>query len=254
MDKRGERALNAHHLLNIYQVEMKTLKQSSELVNGMLYATPPLGTTKPTIKVKDENILYRIQQFPLTETVGVMNFANPFVPGGHFQEGINAQEQALCRNTFLYPELKKFVHNFYEENLKNPHFHLYANSLIYSHHIKVLRDEKENRILPYFHYIDIVTVAAPNLTLVPQDHQVAAEIFANLLEKIINTLRAFKNNRIRSLILGAFGCGVFQNDPKLVALAFKQALSREEFLGSFETIYFDILNNQPVLEVFKKCL
>ena len=40
------------------------------------------------------------------------------------------------------------------------------------------------------------------------------------------------------LVLGAFGCGAFQNDPEVVARAFKTAL--QEFPKVFEQIEFAV--------------
>ena len=41
-----------------------------------------------------------------------------------------------------------------------------------------------------------------------------------------------------SLVLGAFGCGVFQLKPELIAKCFKQVLGEDEFRGKFHTIVF----------------
>lgn len=45
-------------------------------------------------------------------------------------------------------------------------------------------------------------------------------------------------------MLGAWGCGVFQNDPAEVAEAFR-ALLAGRFAGVFERVVFGILDRDP---------
>ena len=49
-------------------------------------------------------------------------------------------------------------------------------------------------------------------------------------------------HRHRQLVLGAWGCGVFSNDPAVVAAAFAHALSRALW---FDHIVFAIHDRQP---------
>lgn len=50
----------------------------------------------------------------------------------------------------------------------------------------------------------------------------------------------------RRLVLGAWGCGVFQNDPAEVAGAFRALLADGgRFAGHFEQIVFGILDRNP---------
>jgi uncharacterized protein (TIGR02452 family) len=55
------------------------------------------------------------------------------------------------------------------------------------------------------------------------------------------------------LILGAFGCGSFQNDPQLVAGVFKDVLQSTEFATAFKNIYFSITDLKQT-EVFATAL
>ena len=57
------------------------------------------------------------------------------------------------------------------------------------------------------------------------------------------------------LILGAFGCGAFQNDPRVVAEAYKKVLA--ELDGVFREVHFAVYcspRDQVNYEVFKKVL
>lgn len=45
-----------------------------------------------------------------------------------------------------------------------------------------------------------------------------------------------------SVLLGAFGCGAFENDPELVAQLYKEVLSETEFAGLFKRVAFGIID------------
>ncbi|WP_084800588.1 TIGR02452 family protein, partial [Promicromonospora kroppenstedtii] len=58
----------------------------------------------------------------------------------------------------------------------------------------------------------------------------------------------------RRLVLGAWGCGVFGNDPDEVATTFAEALASRRW---FEQVVFAILDTrpgQPVLRAFERAL
>ena len=155
--------LLAHKTMNIYQVEMRQLPQSSELITELPVETETLNQYETKIVVKDENLLYRIFKVPEDKKLGVMSFASPVSIGGNFQYGVNAQEQTICRNSFLYPELKKYRRTYYYHNIQNPNNFLFSPYLIYASDIKFIRDEKEDQILKG-KFADVVSVAAPDVT------------------------------------------------------------------------------------------
>lgn len=110
----------------------------------------------------------------------------------------------------------------------------------------------------------MITVAAPqNLSKNSTDMKIERE----LNEKIVQTLRQFKVHQIEVLVLGAFGCGVFKNSPKLVAQLFKKNLESDEFNHYFKKIIFSTYlpnytefkplmnaNEEQKLELLKKNL
>lgn len=235
----------AHHTMNLYQIEMSGLTQKSELIENSLLPTAAAKQRQMTIFVKNENLLKRIRIFAgQAKKAGVLNFASPTTPGGNFRSGINAQEQTLCRNTFLYPELLKFRRKYYYYHQLNKNRGFYSQKMIVSQHVKVLRDETEKNYLQPAYYLDFVSMAAPNARLMKQRGFTINrnEIKRTFVSRITQILRAFKNLQEDSLILGAFGCGDFQNDPYLVAEAFKEVLRSEEFKTAFTEVYFSILD------------
>jgi len=52
-----------------------------------------------------------------------------------------------------------------------------------------------------------------------------------------------------SLVLGAFGCGVFKTDPSEMARTFHDVLTKE-FVGVFDVVLFAIIKSQRNLEAF----
>ena len=48
-----------------------------------------------------------------------------------------------------------------------------------------------------------------------------------------------------ALVLGAFGCGVFENDARKTAQCFKEALESVDFKSRFERIVFPIFGRSP---------
>lgn len=241
-----------HKAMNLYQVQMYQLEQSSELVTFEPDEIPTDYDYQTKIYVKNENLLYRLHQFGSQVKVGCMNFADPLTPGGNFMLGVNAQEEAICRNSFLYPELKKYRYTYYQQNKLYPNDFFYSPALIYANQVKVIRNEREDRIV-MGRLVDFVTIAAPNVTAMKaaKIKLNTSRIYTDLENKILRTLRMFKNNAVTHLVLGAFGCGVFGNDPKMVAHAFKQVLARLEFQGAFAEIYFDILENPVAEQAFR---
>jgi hypothetical protein len=92
-----------------------------------------------------------------------------------------------------------------------------------------------------------VTVPAPNAGVVRN-----TEASKNAMtERIKRLLHVFAANNHDSLVLGAFGCGVFQNNPFDVAVTFRQHLESAEFKNVFKRIIFAVLNAE-MYQVFKE--
>lgn len=69
-------------------------------------------------------------------------------------------------------------------------------------------------------------------------------------ERIERILTAFQVNQDENLVLGAFGCGVFKNNPVDVAQTFKELLSNK-FQYSFKRILFAITNPE-MIQIFQQ--
>ena len=97
----------------------------------------------------------------------------------------------------------------------------------------------------------VITVPAPNKSIMFQHNSFTEEENSKALaERIKFVVDIASENNVKTLILGAFGCGVFKQDPIEVATLFKEALR-----GScFDKVVFAIprgANYKAFKEVFK---
>ena len=199
--------------------------------------------------------------------IAVMNFANAFHAGGGVTKGSSAQEECLCRTSTLYPLL-------YRRTLRDSYYkHHYdlgtpkaSDSLIYTEGVVICKtDEDLPKRMPKEDWVtvDVITIAAPDLRTKSNVHAElvgggtymnSAELFGYHVKRAIHMLTVAAAKKAEVLVLGAFGCGAFENDPEVVARAFKVAL--QEFPKMFKRIEFAVYcppSGSRNYEVFKKC-
>lgn len=80
MDKSTSDALE-HKAMNLYQIQMPSLKQSSQLITQLLPETNTQNKFITQILVENKHLLSRLQQINTTKKVGVMDFADPVLIG-----------------------------------------------------------------------------------------------------------------------------------------------------------------------------
>ena len=190
-------------------------------------------------------------KFPDSKTV-ILNFASYKNPGGGFIGGAVAQEEALCMESFLYNVLsdKKFMENHYEPNRKKLNNGIYGNNHIYSPDIRFFRDDKST-------VSDVITCACPNRSMAIRYNQsLLPELNKAMEERTDTVLYSAYRHGAECLVLGAFGCGVFRNDPLLVAKSFSSLLEKK-YKGIFTSVVFAVpdensRNYRSFSEVFNK--
>ena len=82
-----------------------------------------------------------------------------------------------------------------------------------------------------------------------------AELFGDHVKRAIHMLTCAAAQKADVLVLGAFGCGAFQNNPEVVARAYKTTL--QEFPKVFDKIEFAVYcppGGSRNYEVFKRVL
>ena len=176
-----------------------------------------------------------------------LNFASAKNPGGGFQSGSQAQEESLARASGLYSCLTP--HAAYYETNKRYRSCLYTDHMIHSPGVPVFRDD-EDRLLETPWHVSMLTVPAVNAGAVrknePENIPRIQEVMLRRIEKLLSV--AVIHHR-RTLVLGAWGCGVFQNDPESVASWFHfHLVENETFRGAFETVVFAVLDHSKDLQ------
>lgn len=176
---------------------------------------------------------------PFFSCTAVLNFANPHEPGGGVRRGAMAQEECLCRCSDLYNVLAQphFLEQYYRYHHQCDNF--FSDRLIYSPGITVCKsdDPVPQPLNPPFP-VDVITCAAPYLF--GYVNMPAEKLMAIYKSRIRNILEAAMSQKVDCLILGAFGCGAFHNDPNLMARAFKAVLVAERYAEYFEEVIFAI--------------
>ena len=185
--------------------------------------------------------------------VCVHNFASATNPGGGVVRGSSAQEECLCRCSTLYFCLNEqsMWDGFYGPH-RDLHDPVYNADCIYTPDVLVF---KSDTTLPELLHerdwmkVDVVTCAAPNLRAIPSNsmNPDAGDKPAKLSDKELLDIHIKRGRRILDIakaaddevvILGAFGCGAFQNPPEVVSEAYRRILP--EYKGVFETIEFAV--------------
>ncbi|MBR4734006.1 MAG: TIGR02452 family protein [Lachnospiraceae bacterium] len=172
----------------------------------------------------------------------VMNFANAHNPGGGFLLGATAQEEALCRCSTLYASIhSREAAEMYRYN--NSHLStVESDYMLLSPDVLVFRNEKCELLEEPFH-VGVVTIPAPNRRGAAMLTS-SATIRETMLRRIRIMLRMAANHGYKNLVLGAWGCGAFGNNPKEVAAYFKQVLVEEEYGRCFEKVCFAIYGKE----------
>ena len=180
----------------------------------------------------------------------VLNFASARNPGGGFLNGSGAQEESLARATGLYACISE-VTEYYQKNRQSG-TGLYTNNMIYSPKVPVIRDDDGDLLESPFK-VTILTAPAVNRRVVEKNEpERLSEVRPTMDDRIKKVLKVATDNGHRKLVLGAWGCGVFDNDPAMVSKLFKKHLWGEmTFKGGFREVLFAVLDRTPDKKVFQ---
>jgi uncharacterized protein (TIGR02452 family) len=180
-----------------------------------------------------------------------LNFASAKNPGGGFLGGARAQEESLARASGLYP----CIHgNPMYDYHRSQHDCVYSHYAIYSPAVPVIRDD-DGLLLEQPVYSAFITAPAVNAGVVlERDPSRRREIRKTMAERTSRVLAIAALKGHDALVLGAWGCGVFRNDPQEVAELFRDALTGP-YRGIFSRVIFAITDRSPdqsVLGVFQR--
>ena len=195
---------------------------------------PGEGTT-PVVEVTRESTLAAAHR--LGPGTAALVFASARNPGGGFLNGARAQEEDIARASALHACLLA-VPEFYAHHRADPDLR-YSDRVIYSPGVPVFRDG-DATLLAQPYPSSFPTAAAPNLgALRDAEDDRASTVPATLERRAERVLRVAAAHGHRRIVLGAWGCGVFRNDPTTVAGALRTALVR---VRAFERVTFAVLD------------
>ena len=182
----------------------------------------------------------------------VLNFASATNPGGGVTKGSSAQEESLCRCSTLYPVLNSTLpwQMFYGVN-RQSRDPLHTDDCIYTPDIVICKsdDESPKRLKEQERVtVDVITCAAPNLRnktgnaynteYVSSVSLTLDDLYRLHLKRAKHIIHTAAFNNADILILGAFGCGAFENAPETVARAMNDALT--EYRRYFTAVEFAV--------------
>ena len=190
----------------------------------------------------------------------ILNFANADEPGGLYTMNMCAQEEDVCRLCpQLYPALR-------DSGL----YPIDPCDCLITPDIKVLRQpftyDTVSASAGCLGTVTVLTAAMPICDGRPPEGgwlSEQSEWCADVRLRVRTVLHAAASTGRRNVVLGAWGCGAFGNDPTAVATLFKQELDRllrgDGIRRPFDRVVFAILgkNLAPFEKVFAgadKCL
>jgi uncharacterized protein (TIGR02452 family) len=200
------------------------------------------GPHQTMISVRNESTLAAVRRLADEGKAPVaLNFASAKHPGGGWLSGARAQEETLARASGLVACIEG--NPLYARNAALGDA-LYLDDAIYAPDVPVFRDD-EGRLLPEPYLCTLITMPAANAGVVlERDRSRRGEVRETMARRINRVLSIAALQAYTALVLGAWGCGVFRNDPAEVAGLFATALA-EPFHGAFAEVVFAVLDSSP---------
>lgn len=174
-------------------------------------------------------------------------FASAKNPGGGWLNGANAQEESIARSSGLVYCIESAP--MYKENRDNPRGGLYHSRALFSPDVPVIKDEHGMAVDRY--YVSFITCPAVNCSI--EGGATHGDRIKTMKERCELVLNCAVVNNQSVLVLGAFGCGVFANDPNFVAKTF-DTLLRGPYQGQFRRIVYAVLDEDTASVFESHCI
>ncbi|RKI71823.1 TIGR02452 family protein [bacterium 1xD42-67] len=175
----------------------------------------------------------------LCPELGVLNFASAKNPGGGFLNGSVAQEECLAFCSDLYQtQTTGQGPRYYEINraVRDP---VYTDTMLIGDVTFFRTSGFSLTAAPVT--CPAITAPAVNMGIVVRNGDSvdrAKQVMKGRMEKILALFAGWGCTR---LVLGAYGCGVFRNDPEDVARSWQELLEGSGWGRLFEQVSFSIL-------------
>lgn len=225
--------------------ELPTIRERIEETIRTANRTPNGIERTTEIHVTAETTLEAAQRLVAKEGrahVVCLNFASAKNPGGGFLGGSQAQEESLARSSALYPSIVQ-MEAMYKFN-KHLGTCLYSDYMIFSPEVPVFRAD-DGGLLEEPYCVSMITAPAVNAGVVRERESENVERIAEvMLNRIRGILAVVAEQGMDTLILGAYGCGVFRHNPVEVAEWFRKVIVDENYGSLFERIEFAVLDRK----------
>lgn len=190
------------------------------------YKTQPLKSAKVEISVVQEDVIQSIfkEDKPL-----VLIFASAKNPGGGVTRGSIAQEEVISLHSSWYFQVTQHMaisKGFYLEKGDDA---INTDKMLYVKNGFMFTDEYHNEISPT--EVSFIGATAPNMKgMLQQGQKVDEKKVYQLFSKRIENLLSFSmHQKNDTLIVGAWGCGVFGLSPEKTANLFKENIVKTNF-------------------------
>lgn len=187
--------------------------------------------------------------------IACLNFCSAKNPGGGFLRGSLAQEEAIARQSALVACLETQMESFYELNRANRNSAMYSDLAIVSPQVPFFRNDMDD-LLPLPILCTVISCPAPNAGVLLRKQQgssrdeLVMQIDRALAIRAEMILRLAVTHATDDLILGAWGCAVFQNDPGQVARTF-QRLLQTKYRNHFGRVIFAVFDRSDKKDTFR---
>lgn len=238
--------MNKEELIEVYKdtksfFEKHYTPMTCKLSTGTLHNPEYNVQDDSNIIVEPTDTVSALIKYAALGKTAVLNMASSKRKGGGVEKGSVAQEECIfrCSNLFTIPD---------------SYYPIATNELLYTMEASFMRDVKYNWLSSIVK-VDVITMPAVNLNkahidVIGEDVDPMKDYENTMLLKIQNILDAAAWQKCENIILGAWGCGVFKNDPKVVAELFNKVLERRRY--RFKNIVFAVINdNNSVANNFK---
>ncbi len=229
-----------------------TPSQLQALLADTVVSQETRATTVEVTMESTQAAIYRLAVQAGKSDIGALNFASARRVGGGFLTGSKAQEEDVARCSGLYPTLLRCP-EYYEFNRARS-CPLYSDHMIYSPGVPFFRVAEDGFCNQPFR-ASIITAPAPHAGEArAKENTDEAAISQAMAQRIGLVLALAKAEGCRNLVLGAWGCGVFRNDPEMVAGHFATWLDEARFKYAFDHIVFAVYSkkNHPNLTAFRQ--
>ena len=259
--KREQRKITAQETLKIQRqgfytapsglrVDISELQKNSEKLSRLITPhegaemvknlTPPENASCTSYKVANASTVKAvIENSERDPSLAVLNFASAKNPGGGFLNGSMAQEEALAASGGLYGT--QLLHSTYYDANRDCKTMMYTDHAIYSPDVVFFRDDSFN-LLEKPATVSVLTLPAVNMGQVRAKGEDVRRAKQAMKDRMRLALAIFAHERNGTVILGAYGCGVFGNDPDDVARWWKELLFDEKYGMCFSNVLFSVLD------------